>query len=1160
MPARSRTATRALALVALVGVLLLSGATGAAKAPDPNLPGGAAGTPPPLVPGVPAANATGPLPAYLAAQFDLNTGARTAPSDSPVSTAGGLYNGPGEVVYNPVDQELLVLGPTAIAWYDPANGTVTHFARLSSGGPLGSGGSGYSTPYEVAVDSHDDRAFVTRTFYTTCGSPCAGDTVTVLNASTGALVTTVGGGSVLSGIGYDPANDQVYVADSGLHRLEVLDGRTSAILGYIVVPGQPQNVIFDNTTGALYVTSWTNATNSTVLTVDPANGTVTARTPLTGVGYGFDLALDPTDGHLLVDGASRNVAVLNVSTGRELYYQNGSSAPWFLAWDPLNDRFLVTSLGSYYPGAMQSINASATRAPGVTNLPLSELTTGVAFDPADGRAYVTTTNHPSLYALNGTNLTTPGPIGIGAQSAQLTFDPDNGRVYAGDSQNCELWVENVTNGSALAPLPGLEGGPLAYDSVDRYVLDEGGCSGSANLWEIYGSNDSLAGSLFGTNTGNSPPLVYQAAGDQVWAWTGDVLDFGLANDSFLHSIYDSNGEIWMSLNAPGSLLYVSTNSWTVGGASGRLYSVLTTNGSVPWATPIANPGTNAYDPSDGDVWVENQTGGPIVLVNASNGTVVGNVSFLGNQSGPIVYDPVGPLILAVGGGNQSEMLVYNATSGTMLGTFSTNVPVDQMSVDPTTGHVYFASGSASLGEIGVGNGIRIAGFQASPSSFVLGRSTRLDVNASGGTGAYTYQYRGLPAGCASANTSALTCLPTVSGQFSVNVSATDGNGSTANATVELVVAPPLQLSGFGLAASEVRLGAPVNFTGAASGGIGEYSYTWSGAPRGCTGLLAPPAGCVPTRAGPFNFSLKVEDGVGTVVNATATLVVRAPIQTTLVESASAVDAGTSVNFTLVVANATPVDSVSWGGLPTGCTTANVSELVCRPNASGTYQVRANVSDPFLGTTESNLVRLTVDPALGSVAIGASRSVADVGQNVSLWANETGGFGSYTVQWYGLPTSCPSSTGSPLTCPLAAPGVYSLSAVLNDSLGGAANVTGFALIVDALPTIDALSPTRATLDVGQEVWINASATVPAGGANWTWLGLPSGCVGGNGPSVACRPLGPGASSASVLVTDANGGRSLGSPAVALAVSAALQVGGTSAEPTESRTGTPVEIRA
>ncbi len=90
----------------------------------------------------------------------------------------------------------------------------------------------------------------------------------------------------------------------------------------------------------------------------------------------------------------------------------------------------------------------------------------------------------------------------------------------------------------------------------------------------------------------------------------------------------------------------------------------------------------------------------------------------------------------------------------------------------------------------------VASFGVSSPSIVEGGGATFEVSVVGGTAPFTIGYSGLPAGCTSADTTTLECVPTVSGNFTIVVNATDALGvsslAEANLTVEAhaVVTPP----------------------------------------------------------------------------------------------------------------------------------------------------------------------------------------------------------------------------------------------------------------------------------------------------------------------------------------------------------------------------------
>ena len=88
-------------------------------------------------------------------------------------------------------------------------------------------------------------------------------------------------------------------------------------------------------------------------------------------------------------------------------------------------------------------------------------------------------------------------------------------------------------------------------------------------------------------------------------------------------------------------------------------------------------------------------------------------------------------------------------------------------------------------------------FEASQNPVVVGGTTLLSIDVVGGTGAYTYRYSDLPAGCTSANSSTLACRPTSPGHFPVTVTVTDSSGYGTTAQLNLTATAPASSAGSG---------------------------------------------------------------------------------------------------------------------------------------------------------------------------------------------------------------------------------------------------------------------------------------------------------------------------------------------------------------------------
>jgi hypothetical protein len=81
----------------------------------------------------------------------------------------------------------------------------------------------------------------------------------------------------------------------------------------------------------------------------------------------------------------------------------------------------------------------------------------------------------------------------------------------------------------------------------------------------------------------------------------------------------------------------------------------------------------------------------------------------------------------------------------------------------------------------------VTGFQASPSPVTVNSAVTFTVAAANGTTPFHYLFTGFPSGCSSANKATLTCTPSQTGTFSIEVIVRDTAGVQATANLTLTV-------------------------------------------------------------------------------------------------------------------------------------------------------------------------------------------------------------------------------------------------------------------------------------------------------------------------------------------------------------------------------------
>jgi hypothetical protein len=357
---------------------------------------------------------------------------------------------------------------------------------------------------------------------------------------------------------------------------------------------------------------------------------------------------------------------------------------------------------------------------------------------------------------------------------------------------------------------------------------------------------------------------------------------------------------------------------------------------------------------------------------------------------------------------------------------------------------------------------------------------------------------------------------------------TDGDSVTATAAFMVYGTPSVSVPLPSRAGTDVGQG--MSFSTIASGGSGTYpTYSWteSSTSLGCTLSNAATIPCLPTAAGGSDtVSVTVTDSHG--VSSSSSTSEKFTVSPALTLSAPALnrtgaDVGQLVTFSTTATGGSGGLSYVWANLPAGCS-GTAASVVCAPSAPVTAaSVSVTVTDSNDNSVTSAPLVLTVfsDPAV--TLPSANRTSADVGQPVSFVTAGSGGSGGLTYTWSGLPAGC-TGTGAVVACSPSTAGKYSsIKVTVADSNGYHVTSGLFSFTVYADPTVSIKSPTRSSIDLGQEVTFTALAGNGSGGYLYAWTNLPAGCSG-TSASITCTPSAVDLSlSITVTVTDSNGVR-------------------------------------
>ena len=237
-----------------------------------------------------------------------------------------------------------------------------------------------------------------------------------------------------------------------------------------------------------------------------------------------------------------------------------------------------------------------------------------------------------------------------------------------------------------------------------------------------------------------------------------------------------------------------------------------------------------------------------------------------------------------------------------------------------------------------------------------------------------------------------------------------------------------------------------------------------------------------------------------------TSMVQATFTATLLPKSGSYDIGQAIGLTAAVAGTTLTPPYTYTlyddssgflyPIAFASTNSTSTQFVVVANSNGTkYQVGIKDSKTS-GKAIANSTTSTfkINPTLAAGAIVPAAPSIDVGQKITLSANESGGTKSYSYQWYtAVGTSAPACNESN-AIPLATSKTYSASPLSTNSYAyqvtDSANPpvsacsSGDTVNVYNGPSIS-LEPLPAALDAGQSMIINSTVSGGTGLYSWQW---------------------------------------------------------------------------
>ncbi len=613
------------------------------------------------------------------------------------------------------------------------------------------------------------------------------------------------GGEPLA-ITLDSSNGDLYVADSSTNNVSVIDGSSNTVATSITVGNYPDGIDYDAADGDVYVANYGSANVSVI-----SGSSNKVLTSLSGMEDPAGVTYDDEDGDIYVAGHS-NVTILNGTT-------------------------VVAVVG---------VGTS------------SELS-GIAYDPSNNWVYVTDGGAGDVYVLSGTSLVATVNADLSGPDCAM-FDPGVGDVLIGGEQG----VSEIGGTSLIATIS------LAWNTIDR----------PAEYVESLGYDPVTGYAFVATTTPDEISVINGST--PIGAPFTDLHSYptAIVFDPSDNDLYVTAAQGWAVWVLNGSAYYPSISSFVGTPSSIELGSTIPTITLTVQALPGEGPISYSYSglPSScvsadtSSLACTPEAAGSYLVVVRVNDSLGNSVQ---TAMGFDVVDPVTVTATAVQDPTDAGAgVAFEAIPSQGLAPYSYAWSFgdggSSTAKDPT--HAYAATGgyvaTVWVNDSGGGSAKTTLSITVDPelisvvtlsnATLALGQTFSLTNSVSGGVAPYTYFYQSLPPGCVSVDSPTIGCLPTQSGNYTIEAFVRDANNVLVGVNTTLLVDFEFTV----VAPSRSPVEQPLTVRVTPEGGYGTITYTYAGLPSGCAPADAPTITCTPNRTGDYEISITIEDAVG----------------------------------------------------------------------------------------------------------------------------------------------------------------------------------------------------------------------------------------------------------------------------------------------------------
>jgi YVTN family beta-propeller protein len=314
--------------------------------------------------------------------------------------------------------------------------------NVSSGSLITSIGVGSSPGYMI-LDNISNNLYVSNS----CSS-----SVSVINVSKESLVVNVNLPSNPANLAFDFSNDEIFVADSSSHEVSVISGANNQITKNIVVGKSPSGVLYDPFDKLIYVSDTSNAAYFSIYMISVINP---SSESVIGALYNGNSYLEFARMPMVVSSINKEIYVgsdenyireitPNIAFSDCIY---GFQRPFGIAYALSTGYFYVSNSASNYVSVVDSTNNKI-----VENITTGSKPTSVLYDPSNEMIYVTNYCSDNVSAINTVTNTVQYSFEVGYAPDSIAYDSLSNELYVVNTGSGNVSVINITTSSVTGEI------------------------------------------------------------------------------------------------------------------------------------------------------------------------------------------------------------------------------------------------------------------------------------------------------------------------------------------------------------------------------------------------------------------------------------------------------------------------------------------------------------------------------------------------------------------------------------------------------------------------------------------------------------------------------------------------------------------------------------